>query len=146
MCPVRVSVALACGWVVVGVAALRAERCVVGAPVRVAPEAWGPGREGVWRLPGATVRSSHGSRAATRPQLRPREVESTGSVLRVLRTASLQGVGCVFKTSGSARVGGADALGGAPESRLDRLPGLEKLSMSGTPYTHALCPAPGPGT
>lgn len=116
-----------------------------GSLARVAPEAWGPGREGVWRLPGATVRSSRGHRAATRPQLRPREVVSTGSVFQVLRTASLQGVGCVFKTSGSAGAGGADALGGAPESPLDGLPGLEKLSKSGTPYNHAPCPAPEPG-
>lgn len=99
--------------------------------------------EGLWRRGSgggldATVSSSRSSQAATRPRLRPREVESTGSVLGVLRTASLQGVGCVFKTSGSAGAG-------APESRLDRLPGLEKLSMAGSPYTHTLCPAPRAG-
>lgn len=149
MCPVRVSVALAYGWVVVGCCCppgpeVYGRGTCVGLPgslARVAPEAWGFWGRGSGGGLDATLSSSRSSQAATRPRLRPREVESTGSVLRVLRTASLQRVGCVFKTSGSAGAGGADALGGAPESRLDRLPGLEKLSMARSPYTHTLCPA-----
>lgn len=71
--------------------------------------------EGVWWRPG--LRSAFkpqqlgGKSAATAPEAGGR----TGSALRALGAASLRGVGCVFKTSGSAGAGGADALAGAPD-------------------------------